>query len=146
VAAQALEVLFVEFGRRQRKRNKTAEEYSRKGARAQRKTLILLSSRLCAFAGKTPSIKDAALLPLLLRRFRQIVQNQSVRVREVFFHHALNVGGGDSLQPIEISIHASGISQQDRRLSQCECLAVACFALALLARDDLVLGLFQFRR
>src|SRR5215213_6133256 len=84
------------------------------------------------------------LLTLLLRRFRQVVQNQSIRIREVFLHHALYVGGCHSLQPIEIGIDTRRISQQHRCLPQSESLAVACFALPQLPGDHLVLGLFQF--
>src|SRR5215207_6250035 len=39
----------------------------------------------------------SALLCCRLHRFGQIVQNQTIRISEILFHHALNVRGSDSL-------------------------------------------------
>src|SRR5690242_13069652 len=38
------------------------------------------------------------LLASFLRRFRQVVQNQSIGIREIFFHHSLNICGCDCLK------------------------------------------------
>jgi len=80
----------------------------------------------------------------LLRCFRQIVQNQTVIVREVLLHHALYVSGSDGLKSCEVGVNARRISQQDCSLSERLGLAVACFALTQLLSDDLVLRFLEF--
>ena len=82
----------------------------------------------------------------LLRRFRQVVQHQTVRISKVLLHHALNVRGSDCLQSREIRIHSRRISEQHRSFTERERFSVARLTLAQLVGDDLVLGFLQLSR
>src|ERR1051326_1044411 len=86
------------------------------------------------------------LLALLLRRFRQVVQNKSIRIREVLFHNALNVLCGHCLEPREIRVNPSGIAKQHRSLSETPRFSITRLAFAQLIRDELVLCFLQLSR
>src|ERR1043166_540015 len=54
------------------------------------------TQRIAQRAAEKKSLR-IILLALLLRSFREIVQNESIRIREIFLHNALNVSRRDRL-------------------------------------------------
>src|SRR6476619_2906546 len=69
-------------------------------------------------------------LPAFLRRFRQVVQHQAIRVSKILLHDSLNISRRDSLESFEICIYARRIAEQHRRFSECERFTVARLTLA----------------
>ena len=63
---------------------------------------------------------------------------ETVRIREILFHHSLYVRGSHCLQPREIGIDARRIAKQHRRFSERQSFAVTRLEFAELIRNELV--------
>src|SRR6266545_2525319 len=80
------------------------------------------------------------------RRFRQVINHQTIGGSKILLHNALYVSGGHRLEFSQIGIHTVWISEQHCGGAKRQRFAIARFALPQLIRDQLILGLIELGR